>query len=242
MLCHDELVDGARLAFTDRVAGVSPAPYDELNLSRHTGDDDGRVQANRELLGRALGLSAGELVLGRQVHGRRVRLVAGPSAAGRAGGLPGTDGLVTTSKGLAVVVLGADCLPVLVAGPGIVGAAHVGRAGLAAGVLPELLRVMRTRTTAPLVARIGPGICAGCYEVPEAMADEVAARVPGARSVTRDGRPSIDLAAGAAAQLAQAGLADIAVVGGCTLEQPERFFSFRRDGVTGRHAGVAVLT
>ena len=73
------------------------------------------------------------------------------------------------------------------------------------------------------------------------MADEVEAAVPGSRATTRRGTPSLDLTAGALGVLRGAGLTAVATVGGCTLEQPGRFFSYRRDGVTGRHGGVAAL-
>jgi YfiH family protein len=230
-----------RGVFTTRHGGVSAPPYDALNLALHTGDDWDRVHANRDLLGRALGLTYRELVFGRQVHGTGVRLVTRASSRARDRGLVDTDGLVTTTPGLAVVIMGADCLPVLLAADGVVGAAHVGRKGLAAGVLREVLRVMRDAGAGSIVARIGPGVCGRCYEVPQAMADEVEEQAPGSRATTRAGQPSIDLAAGARRQLLDDGVLDIAEAGGCTLEQPDRFFSYRRDGVTGRHAGAVVI-
>jgi YfiH family protein len=241
VLSWSEEVGSARLAFTDRTGGVSAPPYDGLNLALHTGDDWDRVHANRDLLGRALGLSYRDLVFGRQVHGTGVRLVIRASSRARDRGLLDTDGLVTTTPGLALVIMGADCLPVLLAADGVVGAAHVGRKGLAAGVLREVLRVMRDAGAGSIVARIGPGVCGRCYEVPQAMADEVEEQAPGSRATTRSGEPSIDLAAGARRQLLDAGVLDIAEAGGCTVEQPDRFFSYRRDGVTGRHAGAVVL-
>jgi YfiH family protein len=242
VLCHQESLPGARVVFTDRAGGVSDPPYDALNLARHTGDDPRRVTANREALARAVGLPAAALVFGQQVHGNGVRLVSRPSARANDAGLPQTDGLVTTTPGLALVMMGADCPPVLLDADGVVGAAHVGRPGLAAGVLPEVLRVMRENGAGPVTAWIGPRVCGGCYEVPEAMAAEVEALAPGSRATTRQGTPSIDLAAGIRGQLSAAGVTDVVDVGGCTLEQPARFFSYRRDGVTGRHAGLVFLT
>lgn len=235
----------ARGVFSTRVGGVSAAPWSGLNLALHTYDDWDRVHANRDLLGRALGLSYRELVFGRQVHGTGVRLVNQSSSRARDRGLPDTDGLVTASRGVALVMMGADCLPVLLADPvaGVVGAAHVGRQGLADGVLGELLSVMagqgaRVERTS---VRTGPGICGGCYEVPPALAAEVEAAAPGSRAQTRSGTPSVDLTAGAHRQLREAGLTDLDAVGGCTLEQPDRFYSYRRDGRTGRQAGVVWL-
>lgn len=242
MLCHDESLRGACLVVTDRLGGISAPPYGSLNLALHTGDDPDRVQANRELLGRSLGLSSGQLIFGQQVHGAGVRLVTAASARGGDRSLPETDGLVTTTPGLALVMMGADCPPVMLVAEGVVGVAHVGRAGLVAGVLLELLRVMRSEGARELTARIGPGICGRCYEVPAHLADAVEDAAPGSRSTTWQHTPAIDLAAGVRRQLHDAGVAEVADVGGCTLEQPERFFSYRRDGVTGRHAGAVVLS
>jgi YfiH family protein len=216
-----------------------------LNVALHTYDDWDRVHVNRDLLGRAIGLSYRELVFGRQVHGTGVRLVERASSRGRDRGLRDTDGLVTTTPGLALVMMGADCLPVLLADPdaGVVGAAHVGRQGLVGGVLAELVAVMASQGAQPdsTSARIGPGICGSCYEVPPALADQAEAAAPGSRGRTRTGTPSVDLAAGAASQLSAAGVTDVRATGECTFEQPDRFYSYRRDRLTGRHAGVVWL-
>ena len=93
---------------------------------------------------------------------------------------------------------------------------------------------------ADCVAVIGPGVCGRCYEVPAAMRDEVATRVPGTAATTRDGSPSLDLAAGAAALLDGLGVGHVRRTEICTMED-DRFYSYRRDGVTGRFAGVVML-
>jgi hypothetical protein len=90
-------------------------------------------------------------------------------------------------------------------------------------------------------AAIGPGICGRCYEVPPDMAAEVDAAAPGSRSTTDRGTAGLDLTAGATRQLADAGVRHTSAVGGCTVEQPERFYSYRRDHRTGRHAGIVWL-
>lgn len=241
MLAHDETSGAARIVFTDRVGGVSAPPYDALNLALHTDDDWDRVFANRDLLARELGLTYRDLVFGQQVHGRGVRLVSSSSARGRDRGLRQTDGLVTTARGVGLVMMGADCPPVLLVAEGVVGAAHVGRPGLAIGVLREVLRVMREQGAERIAAWIGPRACGRCYEVPEEMAAEVERHAPGSRATTRRHTPSIDLAAGIRRQLHDAGVTEVTEIGGCTIEQPDRFFSYRRDGLTGRHAGVVWL-
>ncbi len=232
------LPEPARGVFTTRSGGASRPPWDSLNLAVHVEDAFATVQANRAALVEALGLEG--LAFGKQVHGAGVRVVRGLSKK-TSRGLDDTDGLVTTVPGVGLVMMGADCLPVLLAGDGVVGAAHVGRGGLQKGLLREVVRVMRDEGATHLTAVIGPGICGGCYEVPPSMAGEVEKAAPGSRCTTREGSTGLDLTAGATAQLAALGVATTSV-GGCTLEQPERFYSYRRDGLTGRHGGVVWLT
>lgn len=230
----------ARGVFTTRQGGASRPPWDSLDLAVHVGDAHATVQHNRALLVAELGLQG--LAFGKQVHGRGVRLVKGLSTR-TTRGLDDTDGLVTTVPGIGLAMMGADCLPVLLSAAGpvpVVGAAHVGRPGLAKGVLLEVVRVMQEQGGAAITAVLGPGICGRCYEVPASLAGEVDKAAPGSRATTRQGTASIDLLAGASAQLARAGV-PVSSVGGCTLEQPQRFFSYRRDGVTGRHAGIVWL-
>lgn len=242
----------ARGGFVLRSGGFSAGPYASLNLGQHVGDDQGAVTANRELARRAIGANA--LAFAEQVHGARVAVVTHPagvtSPAGLAGSVglhehAGVDGLVTATPGLALVVLAADCLPVLLADPiaGVIGAAHAGRQGLVDGVLQATLVAMGGlgASLERTVAVLGPAICGGCYELPQALADEVGAQLPASRSVTRQGTASIDLVAGARSVLADAGVGTVRTVGGCTLEQPQRWYSYRRDRRTGRHAGLVVL-
>jgi YfiH family protein len=184
----------------------------------------------------AVGLAA--LVFADQVHGTSVAVVDGPCDEP----VPATDALVTTTPGLGLVVLAADCLPVLLAdaAAGVVAAAHAGRAGLAAGVLQRTLTAMRDLGAREVTAVVGPAACGRCYELPGALADEVGAAVPGSRSTTRAGTAAVDLTAGAVHLLRAAGV-QVGTAGGCTIEQPDRFFSYRRDGRTGRHAGLVWL-
>jgi YfiH family protein len=236
-------IDGC---FTTRYGGLSPAPWDELNLGLHVEDEPGRVLANRDLLARHLGTAW--VGFPQQVHGAGVLVVDAVRAGSRRivrGGARGVDALVTREPGTPIGVLVADCLPVLLADPigRVVGVAHAGRRGLAAGVLQNTLAAMVTcgATPADCVAVIGPGVCAGCYEVPAAMRDEVAAVVSGSAATTRQGTPSLDLAAGAAGILRALGVGDVRTVASCTMED-QRFYSFRRQGRTGRFAGVVMLT
>ena len=228
--------------FTSRAGGVSAPPYAELNLGAHVGDDPACVETNRRRLAAELGLAPDALVYGEQVHGAAVAVVS----PAQHGGTPvaGVDGLVTTTPATALVMMAADCLPVLLADPvaGVVAAAHAGRQGLVSGVLQETLRVMAEQGAQParVTAAIGPAVCGRCYELPGELVAQVEAAVPGTAARTRSGTPSVDLVEGARRVLAAAGVREVTAVGGCTVERSDRF-SYRRDGRTGRHAGVVWL-
>ncbi|GAA2444115.1 peptidoglycan editing factor PgeF [Streptomyces macrosporus] len=241
MIGQHDSVSGAHFAFTDRWGGVSAAPYDELNLGGAVGDDPGAVRANRELAAKALGLDPAAVVWMNQVHGRDAAVVRGPWGTGDA---PCVDAVVTDRPGLALAVLTADCVPVLLADPvaGVAGAAHAGRPGLVAGVVPAVVETMTSLGADParVVARVGPSVCGRCYEVPERMREEVAAVVPEAYATTRRGTPAVDVAAGVRAQLARLGVPEPPRSSVCTLESDDHY-SYRREKVTGRLASYVWL-
>ncbi|HEV2451085.1 MAG TPA: peptidoglycan editing factor PgeF [Streptosporangiaceae bacterium] len=237
----DALAPGARYAFTGRCGGLSQPPYQGLNLSAATGDDPDTVARNRQLLAAACGLPVEHLIWMRQVHGADVGEVTGPSDRGSA---PSRDASFTSVPGLAQGALAADCPVVLLADPDakIVGAAHSGRKGTVAGVTGALVAAMCRTGADPgrMYAVISPAICGGCYEVPDEMRDSVAAAVPGSGCLTRAGTPGLDLRAGIAGQLAAAGVRRVRVDPRCTAETPD-LYSYRRDGRTGRFAGLVWL-
>ncbi|MFJ4976451.1 peptidoglycan editing factor PgeF [Streptomyces coeruleorubidus] len=242
MIGQRESVSGAHFAFTDRWGGVSAAPYEELNLGGAVGDDPGAVRANRELAAKSLGVEPDRVVWMNQVHGADVAVVDGPW--GSSSGIPSVDAIVTTRRGLALAVLTADCVPVLLADPvaGIAAAAHAGRPGMIAGVVPAALRAMTDLGAEPsrIVVRTGPTVCGRCYEVPEAMRAEVSAIEPAAYAETSWGTPAVDVSAGVHAQLERLGVCDRAQSPVCTLESQDHF-SYRRDRTTGRLAGYVWL-
>ncbi|MET9680818.1 peptidoglycan editing factor PgeF [Streptomyces coeruleorubidus] len=242
MIGQRESASGAHFAFTDRWGGVSAAPYEELNLGGAVGDDPDAVRANRELAAKSLGVEPDRVVWMNQVHGADVAVVDGPW--GSSSEIPSVDAIVTTRRGLALAVLTADCVPVLLADPvaGIAAAAHAGRPGMIAGVVPAALRAMTDLGADPsrIVARTGPTVCGRCYEVPEAMRAEVAAIEPAAYAETSWGTPAVDVSAGVHAQLERLGVCDRAQSPVCTLES-EDHFSYRRDRTTGRLAGYVWL-
>ncbi|MFI8196195.1 peptidoglycan editing factor PgeF [Streptomyces sp. NPDC085942] len=233
---------GAHFAFTDRWGGVSAAPYGELNLGGAVGDDPAAVGANRERAARGLGIDPALVVWMNQVHGRDVAVVDGPWGADAE--IPAVDAVVTARRGLPLAVLTADCTPLLLADPvaGVVGAAHAGRPGLVAGVVPAAVEAMVALGAQPsrITAHTGPAVCGRCYEVPEAMRAEVAEAVPGAWSETSWGTPAVDVTGGVHAQLAALGVRDRHASPYCTLESGDHF-SYRRDRTTGRLAGYVWL-
>lgn len=234
-------MSGAHFAFTDRWGGVSAVPYEELNLGGAAGDDPAAVRANRERAARSLGLDPGRVVWMNQVHGADVAVVDEPWGERPA---PQADAVVTARRGLALAVLTADCTPVLLADPvaGIVAAAHAGRPGMVAGVVPAAVEAMAELGAEPdrIVARTGPAVCGRCYEVPDAMRAEVAAVEPAAYAETGWGTPAVDVTAGVHAQLERLGVRDREQSPVCTIESDDHF-SYRRDGVTGRLAGYVWL-
>ncbi|MEU9889369.1 peptidoglycan editing factor PgeF [Sphaerisporangium sp. NPDC051011] len=227
------------MAFTDRHGGVSAGPYGTRNLGGSVGDDPAAVAENRALTARGFGLDPGGVVFMRQVHGRDVSYVTEPFGAVP----PSLDGVFTDRPALGLAVLAADCAPVLLADPvkGMVGGAHSGRVGTAAGVVTALVEAMRAHGADDLVAMVGPLACGSCYEVSDELRDEVAAVVPETWSSTPAGAPALDLRAGISAQLARAGVGDVRHDARCTIETAD-LFSHRRERLTGRFAGYVWLT
>jgi hypothetical protein len=228
---------GARAVFTTRRGGFSEGPYESLNLGLLTDDDDEHVRRNRASLAAQFGVG---FAYPRQVHGNIVHTVV--AANGLRQVPPDGDGVATSSAGIAPLVLSADCLPVVIAGPGGVAVVHAGWQGLHSDVIAAgvaAVRALISDDDAPLTAAIGPaaGVC--CYEVGEDLHARFAAR----GEDLREG-PNLDLKAIAAAQLQAAGVAVVHDAGICTIcGDPTLLFSHRRDhGVTGRQAGIAWLT
>lgn len=220
-----------RLGFSDR--------RDVGNVSWRA--DAGDVGGARTALAALVGLGPDDVVAMEQVHGSGVARV-GPADRGRGasaarGGIPGVDALVTTATDVALVVLVADCVPVLLVDPGrAVGAVHAGRRGVATGVVASAVDALTDRP-AEVVAVVGPGIGGCCYEVEPDLADEVARHVPAARTSTRWDSPGLDLPLAASSQLAAAGVGRIERAGACTLCANERWFSHRAADA-GRQAGI----
>lgn len=224
-----------RALVTTRSGGVSTGPYASLNLGARVGDDPEHVARNRAILRSCLPTEPAWL---RQVHGATVIDAARASAETEA------DAAVTREEQVVCAVLTADCLPVLFCDRegSTVGIAHAGWRGLAGGILENTIRATRVAPNR-LIAYIGPGIGPRAYEVGEDVRDVFVRASPAAAaafSAKQNGKFLADLYFLARSRLAAAGVAEVCGGGFCTAGE-KRFFSFRRDGITGRMASLIWL-
>lgn len=226
---------GARAAFSTRLGGVSPPPFDALNLGLLTGDLAESVAANRDRLAAALGLAPERVVIGRQVHGAGLARHTGPQSpapfvAAGAADPPEVDGHISPREAdLALLVFVADCLPIAVAGERGIAMLHGGWRPLAAGIVEAGLEELGARAAA-----IGPGIGPCCFEVGPEVSEAFAPLGEGISS----GR-MLDLPEVARRLLHRAGVEEVEIAGHCTCCEPELFFSHRGQGPdTGRQAGL----
>jgi len=224
-----------------RAGGASGAPWTGLNLGDHVGDDPSAVAGNRSLVRTGLGLPAEPSWL-EQVHGTTVVEV------GQGGARPAADAAWTRASGTVCAILTADCLPVLFCTrEGThVAAAHAGWRGLAGGVLEATVAWLLADGVRPgsLLAWLGPAIGPDSYEVGEEVRQAFLRADPAAGGAFRASRPGhwhLDLYGAARARLARAGVTAVTGGGFCTYAEPERFYSHRRDGVTGRQATLIWL-
>lgn len=237
---------GVRTAITGRFGGVSKPPYDQLNLALHVGDDPAAVAENRARL--LASTDARQIIWLQQVHGTRV--LDASTELREIGSAPEADGVFTTRPGVACAILTADCIPVLMCDRAgrQVAAVHAGWRGLADGILARGIERFQMEPR-QLLAWLGPAISAGLYEVDEGFIEALGSRV----ELTRDGplwqqtvtvspgRPGhyqFNLHALARWQLQQLGVSGIYGGTECTASQADRFYSYRRDGVTGRFASL----
>jgi YfiH family protein len=227
--------DRLRALTTTRAGGVSEAPCGGFNLADHVGDDPAHVAANRDILAGYLGALPIQWL--EQVHGVRA-VEAGQEA------LPRADAVWTTTPGQVLAVLTADCLPVVLADRAgqVIAVAHGGWRGLVDGILTETVAAMPVQ---PEIAWLGPAIGADVYEVGEEVLDQVLRKDPQYHSALRPGplpgKGYLDLATLAALQLSGLGVGEVYKSGLSTWDS-ERFYSYRREGRTGRMATLAWLS
>lgn len=239
---------GVRAVCTTRRGGVSRGPYAGLNLAYAVGDAPELVAENRRRVAEVMGVRLDQLVEAEQVHGTGAAAV-GRGAAGSV--VPGVDALLTGSPRVWLAIFAADCVPVLIWDPAFpaVAAVHAGWRGAAAGVVAETLRRMRevfgTRPERCRVA-LGPAIADCCYEVGTPVAEAMEGKPwwPLASRPTGPGRWHLNLREAVRHELAECGVAphQVEMVPDCTKCRPDLFYSYRRDGVTGRMAACIRLS
>ena len=216
--------------FTNRTGGVSTGAFASRNLGFHVGDNPSDVARNREQLADELG----PIAFMNQVHGDTVVVVEKIEDID-----PTADALVTSVPGITLAVQVADCIPLLLHSSESVAAVHVGRKGLVNGVALRAIEAMRELGSVNIGAIIGPSICGRCYEVSEEIFSEVTALHPAAQSRSLREKPALDLHA-ALVQLLQQEKIAVADESACTVESND-LFSYRRDSITGRQAGLISL-
>ncbi|CAB4544608.1 MAG: peptidoglycan editing factor PgeF [Actinobacteria bacterium] len=220
----------AQTLFTARLGGISQGVYASLNLADHVGDSPAVVQSNREILSALISQKSAKFM--NQVHGDQVVEVDGATDS------PITaDALITREPGLPLVVLAADCLPILISSKNIVAAIHAGRRGVLNGIITKAVDQMRILGADDMTATIGPAICGSCYEVSPEMYLDAVAQIP--ELATTIASRKLNLSAAAKSQLEHKGVG-VQSIDICTAHN-KNYFSYRRDGDTGRNAGVIVL-
>ena len=236
-----DLLDSPAIShgFSTRLGGVSPAPWDSLNLDDRRGDDLANVQENFRRLCAALHTDAQRVVLSRQIHRDDVRLVTAADA-GKGLWIPqdydSADALVTDVPGLSLIVFSADCNVLLLHDPvrRVVGAAHAGWRGTAAGIAATTVQTMCTAygcRPADIRAAVGPAIGQCCFETDGDVPDALHAALGPAADpyMTWNGQKwHIDLKAVNALWLQKAGVRHIDLCGDCTYCRPDLYWSHRR--------------
>ncbi len=241
---------GIGIAFSERGGGVSAPPYASLDLAGHVGDDPACVDRNRDLLMESIGIGMlrDRLTTAEQVHGALVLEATSAlsgSGSGVAAGVPpvaGADGLWTRERGVPLLLMFADCVPVVLARPGVpaVAVVHAGWRGAAAGIVGKAAHILADLPGPDdLTAFIGPHIGPCCYEVgPECVShfDNRFVTITAASA-------HLDLGAVVAADLKRSGVPEGRQwhLGICTAHNTDRFFSHRADGQTGRHGALSVI-
>ena len=243
---------GIVIAFSERTGGTSAPPFDTLNLATHVGDDPHAVDTNRTLLLDCFGIAnlRRDLVTAEQVHGERIAIVTAADAGAGAfsdGTQPirATDALLTDAVGLPLLMMYADCVPVILVATHprrAVCVIHAGWRGALSRLPGKAARLLGSRAacaTSALRAYIGPHIRACCYEVGEDILSHFCNSFDNIGAV--DGRLDLTAAVRESLTLSGVGNERIAEVGVCTRDHTDRFFSYRAAQVTGRHGALAVI-
>jgi YfiH family protein len=249
--------DGISHFVSTRLGGHSSPPYDSLNLSFNVGDDPEKVLKNRKLLAGTLGVSLTNLTTAKQIHNGHVKIVSealrGKGSIDYKEAINGTDAMVTNVPNICLMILLADCVPILFYDPskGVIGVAHAGWKGTLRCVAQNTLKVLREHfgcSPQDIVVGVGPSIGPCCYQVSQGVISEVE-HVFGTKqgcigNESADGKGYLDLWTVNRKQLLQAGIPEknIEMAKICTCDHPDMFYSYRHEqGKTGRFgAGIVI--
>lgn len=242
-LLHSQLL---LACFTTRHGGMSHAPYTSNNLAFHVGDNRESVLQNHDLLAESLGYTRSRLIHMRQIHSDQIVIIDDTYHFDTP---PECDALITNRPNIPLMVMSADCTPILLYDPitQTIGAVHAGRAGALNEILPKTLHAMGKKygTTADdVIVLLGPSIHGCCYEINEKIADEVFAKGYADSLHKEDKRVFLDVNTILLRQLETLGIKkeNIEVSDACTSCNNETYFSYRADAQqTGRIAGVIML-
>lgn len=226
-----EKIGAVEFGYTDRFGGVSAGAFAELNLSTNSADEPAAVLENRRRF--ESDFDCAQVATMQQVHGSEFKSVEAPVEVT-------CDGLVTSTPNLALLTMGADCVPLLLFTDGKVGAFHIGRKGLVAGLTEKA--IAEFASGAGPTAVIGPYACGKCYELPPELVGEITSAYPQARSTTTKGTTGVDIGQAVRSLLTENDFTIVETPGDfCTIEN-DRFFSHRsavRNG--GRQTGVVMI-
>ena len=227
-----EIDDGRFSAgFTTRLGGVSEGKFISLNLGDHVGDEPKNVAKNREILAGKLGIDASRLKFMKQIHSNRVEILRKIVEE-----IPPCDGLVTNLKGVALCVMVADCSPILIIDKKreVIAALHAGRAGVTGKICTEAVNLMKRNfgcEVKDISVFVGANIKGGCYEIGELDLGEF-------NRYKKDGK--FDMNTALKDEFKELGVESVKFDESCT-HCDERYFSYRREGVTGRFAGFVMM-
>jgi YfiH family protein len=218
---------------------VSSAPFDSLNLAEHVGDDVEAVRANRAKVSSLIGIDVDDVVAMAPVHGNAVGIVTADSVSP----VPDVDAMVSRTAGKALLVVGADCSPVILGdgSAGVIAVAHSGWRGIELNVVARTVAAMCElgASVDRIAAVVGPSVCGQCYGVDRTRFDATVAVCPDAATVRGDGSLGLDIRRGVIAQLRECGV-QVSAWGGCTFEAAQ-LFSYRRDVITGRQGAMIAI-
>ena len=229
--------------FTDRYGGVSKPPYDSLNLATHVGDDIKNVMKNRVIISKMYSLDLRNLIYMDQIHSDHIEVIKDSMQTK----IPNCDGLLTDQKGISLMVLVADCIPILLFDPvkKVIGAVHAGRNSTFKKIAKKSILKMQEvygSESKNIIVCLGASIHKCCYEISKDIADIAIKNFGEIYIKRREERYFLDLQLLNRDQLLEVGVKEenISISDECSCCNDE-YFSYRRDGITGRFAGIISL-